>query len=174
MARTDRRHPDFPERRTGNSGDGRIPAQASSAGVRNPAAVLAPVAVRAGAGVQAHRFAPHRAGDQRGGNLADRAGYPCGDRHRIRPHQPLFSHRSKLQRLPIEKISRASANQRAGRCGRVGPGIAIRLYSEAGFHRPPRVHRPGNPSHQPRGSHPANACAEAGRYFAISLCRAPG
>jgi ATP-dependent helicase HrpA len=41
-----------------------------------------------------------------------------------------YSHRSKLQRLPIEKVSRASANQRSGRCGRVGPGIAIRLYSE--------------------------------------------
>ncbi|MDF9391582.1 MULTISPECIES: ATP-dependent RNA helicase HrpA [Methylococcus] len=44
-----------------------------------------------------------------------------------------YSHRSKLQRLPIEKISRASANQRAGRCGRVGPGICIRLYSEQDF-----------------------------------------
>ncbi len=44
-----------------------------------------------------------------------------------------YSHRSRLQRLPIEKISRASANQRSGRCGRVGPGIAIRLYSEEDF-----------------------------------------
>jgi ATP-dependent helicase HrpA len=41
-----------------------------------------------------------------------------------------YSHRSRLQRLPIEKISQASANQRSGRCGRVGPGIAIRLYAE--------------------------------------------
>ena len=44
-----------------------------------------------------------------------------------------YSHRSKLQRLPIEKVSRASADQRSGRCGRVGPGIAIRLYSEQDF-----------------------------------------
>jgi len=44
-----------------------------------------------------------------------------------------YSHRSKLQRLPIEKISQASAHQRSGRCGRVGPGIAIRLYSEEDF-----------------------------------------
>jgi ATP-dependent helicase HrpA len=44
-----------------------------------------------------------------------------------------YSHRSRLQRLPIEKISRASANQRSGRCGRVGPGIAIRLYSEEDY-----------------------------------------
>jgi len=44
-----------------------------------------------------------------------------------------YSHRSKLQRLPIERISQASANQRSGRCGRIGPGIAIRLYSEMDF-----------------------------------------
>lgn len=44
-----------------------------------------------------------------------------------------YSHRSKLQRLPIERISQASANQRSGRCGRLGPGIAIRLYSEEDF-----------------------------------------
>ncbi|RYG71331.1 ATP-dependent RNA helicase HrpA, partial [bacterium] len=44
-----------------------------------------------------------------------------------------YSHRSRLQRLPVEKISRASAQQRSGRCGRVGPGIAIRLYSETDF-----------------------------------------
>ena len=44
-----------------------------------------------------------------------------------------YSHRSRLQRLPIEKISQASAKQRSGRCGRVAPGIAIRLYSEEDF-----------------------------------------
>ncbi len=41
-----------------------------------------------------------------------------------------YSHRSKVQRLPIEPISQASAKQRAGRCGRVGPGLCIRLYRE--------------------------------------------
>jgi len=44
-----------------------------------------------------------------------------------------YSVRSKIQRLPIEAISQASANQRAGRCGRVAPGICIRLYSEDDF-----------------------------------------
>ncbi len=39
----------------------------------------------------------------------------------------------KIQRLPIEPISRASANQRAGRCGRLGPGVCIRLYSEESY-----------------------------------------
>jgi ATP-dependent helicase HrpA len=41
-----------------------------------------------------------------------------------------YSHRTKVQRLPIERISQASANQRTGRCGRIAPGICIRLYSE--------------------------------------------
>jgi len=44
-----------------------------------------------------------------------------------------YNFRSKIQRLPIEKISQASANQRAGRCGRLGPGICIRLFSEDDF-----------------------------------------
>lgn len=44
-----------------------------------------------------------------------------------------YSYRTKVQRLPIEKISQASANQRAGRCGRVAPGICIRLYSEEDY-----------------------------------------
>ena len=44
-----------------------------------------------------------------------------------------YSHRTKVQRLPIEPISRASANQRAGRCGRTSDGICIRLYSEEDF-----------------------------------------
>jgi ATP-dependent helicase HrpA len=41
-----------------------------------------------------------------------------------------YSRRTKVQRLPIEPISRASADQRSGRCGRLGPGICIRLYGE--------------------------------------------
>src|SRR5690554_6445065 len=44
-----------------------------------------------------------------------------------------YSVRSKIQRLPIEPVSQASANQRAGRCGRVAPGICFRLYDEADF-----------------------------------------
>jgi len=44
-----------------------------------------------------------------------------------------YSHRSKLQRLPIEKISQASANQQAGRCGRLGPGTCIRLFSQEDY-----------------------------------------
>jgi len=44
-----------------------------------------------------------------------------------------YSHRTKVQRLPVERVSQASANQRKGRCGRVASGICIRLYSEDNF-----------------------------------------
>jgi ATP-dependent helicase HrpA len=48
-----------------------------------------------------------------------------------------YSHRTKVQRLPIEPISQASANQRKGRCGRTSDGICIRLYSEDDFEARP-------------------------------------
>lgn len=44
-----------------------------------------------------------------------------------------YSYRSKIQRLPIEAIAQANANQRAGRCGRISPGVCIRLYEESEF-----------------------------------------
>ena len=53
-----------------------------------------------------------------------------------------YSARSKVQRLPIEAISQASANQRSGRCGRVSEGIAIRLYSEEDFEGRPEFTDP--------------------------------
>lgn len=57
-----------------------------------------------------------------------------------------YSARSRMQRLPVEPISKASANQRAGRCGRLGPGVCIRLYSEDDFNQrepftPPEIQR---------------------------------
>ncbi|MEH6606875.1 MAG: ATP-dependent RNA helicase HrpA [Pseudomonadales bacterium] len=48
-----------------------------------------------------------------------------------------YSARSKVQRLPIESVSRASADQRKGRCGRIAPGTCIRLYDEADFENRP-------------------------------------
>jgi len=48
-----------------------------------------------------------------------------------------YSVRNKVQRLPIEKVSQSSANQRSGRCGRVSAGIAIRLYDEDNFNNRP-------------------------------------
>ena len=53
-----------------------------------------------------------------------------------------YSVRTKVQRLPIEPISQASANQRSGRCGRVAEGIAVRLYSEEDFEGRPEFTDP--------------------------------
>ncbi len=53
-----------------------------------------------------------------------------------------YSHRTKVQRLPIEAISQASANQRKGRCGRTSDGICIRLYTEADFEQRPEFTDP--------------------------------
>jgi ATP-dependent helicase HrpA len=53
-----------------------------------------------------------------------------------------YSHRTKVQRLPIEPISQASANQRKGRCGRTADGICIRLYAEQDFLSRPEFTEP--------------------------------
>lgn len=53
-----------------------------------------------------------------------------------------YSARSKIQRLPIEAVSQASAQQRSGRAGRTAPGVAVRLYSEEDFTRRPEFTEP--------------------------------
>jgi ATP-dependent helicase HrpA len=53
-----------------------------------------------------------------------------------------YSHRTKVQRLQIEPISRASADQRAGRCGRLAPGVCIRLYAEDDYNARPAYSDP--------------------------------
>ncbi|MEE4076096.1 ATP-dependent RNA helicase HrpA [Pseudomonas viridiflava] len=53
-----------------------------------------------------------------------------------------YSYRAKVQRLPIEAVSQASANQRKGRCGRVEPGLCVRLYSEEDFNARPEFTDP--------------------------------
>jgi ATP-dependent helicase HrpA len=53
-----------------------------------------------------------------------------------------YSTRAKVQRLPVEAVSRASADQRAGRCGRLSDGVCIRLYSEADFAARPAFTEP--------------------------------
>ena len=53
-----------------------------------------------------------------------------------------YSHRTKVQRLPIEPVSQASADQRKGRCGRTSDGICIRLYAEDDFEARPRFTEP--------------------------------
>src|SRR5690348_6973112 len=53
-----------------------------------------------------------------------------------------YSQRSQIERLHVEPISQAAADQRAGRCGRVGPGICVRLYDEADYASRPRYTDP--------------------------------
>lgn len=53
-----------------------------------------------------------------------------------------YSPKSKLQRLPIEPVSQASADQRAGRCGRIGPGVCVRLYSRESYEQRERYTPP--------------------------------
>ncbi|HET7596323.1 MAG TPA: ATP-dependent RNA helicase HrpA, partial [Burkholderiales bacterium] len=53
-----------------------------------------------------------------------------------------YSYRNKVEQLQVEKVARASADQRAGRCGRVAPGVCIRLYSEADYEARPQYADP--------------------------------
>ena len=73
-----------------------------------------------------------------------------------------YSHRTKVQRLPIEPISQASANQRKGRCGRTADGICIRLYSEEDFESRPEF-PDRDPAHQPGLGHLAHGRDRPGR-----------
>jgi ATP-dependent helicase HrpA len=69
-------------------------------------------------------------------NVAETSLTVPGIRHVVDPgfaRISRYSHRSKVQRLPVERVSQASANQRKGRCGRVAEGICIRLYEEEEF-----------------------------------------
>ena len=83
-----------------------------------------------------------------------------------------YSRRLKVQRLPIEPVSRASADQRAGRCGRVAPGVCIRLYSEEDYDGPARVHAARDPAHQPRRRHPPDDRHRARRRRRLPVRRA--
>lgn len=53
-----------------------------------------------------------------------------------------YAPRSRVRRLPVEPVSQASANQRSGRCGRLGPGVCIRLYEEEDFEKRPKFTTP--------------------------------
>ena len=53
-----------------------------------------------------------------------------------------YSFRTRVQRLPVEAVSRASADQRRGRCGRVGPGVCVRLFAREDFEHRPRFTAP--------------------------------
>ncbi|MBC7290819.1 MAG: DUF3418 domain-containing protein [Actinotalea sp.] len=114
---------------------------------RHPRAVeLLPLYSRLSAAEQHRVFAPHST--RRvvlATNVAETSLTVPGIRYVVDPGTARISRWSKatkVQRLPIEPISQASANQRSGRCGRVAEGVAIRLYSEADFLSRPEYTEP--------------------------------
>jgi ATP-dependent helicase HrpA len=107
---------------------------------------ILPLYARLSTAEQQRVFAPHRG--RRvvlATNVAETSLTVPGIRYVVDPGTARisrYSRRLKVQRLPIEKISQASANQRAGRCGRVADGICIRLYSEDDFDARPAFTEP--------------------------------
>ena len=81
-----------------------------------------------------------------------------------------YSERSRIQRLPIEGISQASAKQRAGRCGRVAPGTCTRLYSEADHDARGALHLTRAAPLQPRERDLADEDARPGADRSLPLC----
>ncbi len=106
-------------------------------GLGLPDTEVFPLFARLSSGEQHRVFQPHRG--RRivlATNVAETSVTVPGIRFVIDPGNARisrFNTRTKVQRLPIEEVSQASANQRAGRCGRIGPGICVRLYSEDNF-----------------------------------------
>ena len=74
-----------------------------------------------------------------------------------------YSPRNRLQRLPIEPVSRASAEQRKGRCGRIGAGLCVRLVFARGFRGASRIHRARSAAHESRGAAAAPGGGRPGR-----------
>ena len=107
---------------------------------------ILPLYARLSAAEQQRAFRPHRG--RRivlATNVAETSITVPGVRYVVDPGTARISRynrRTKVQRLPIEAVSQASANQRAGRCGRVAPGICIRLYDEDDFAGRPEFTEP--------------------------------
>ncbi|MXQ68192.1 ATP-dependent RNA helicase HrpA [Actinomadura rayongensis] len=113
---------------------------------RGPATEVLPLYARLSSAEQHRVFQPHRG--RRivlSTNVAETSLTVPGIKYVIDPGTARisrYSHRLKVQRLPIEPVSQASANQRKGRCGRVSEGICIRLYSEDDFESRPEFTDP--------------------------------
>ncbi|WP_198928946.1 DUF3418 domain-containing protein [Boudabousia liubingyangii] len=122
------------------------PNQPLPKGVRPDAVEVLPLYARLSAAEQSRVFAPHQF--RRivlATNVAETSLTVPGIRYVVDPglaRISRYSPRTKVQRLPIEPVSQASANQRSGRCGRVADGIAIRLYSEDDFDSRPEFTEP--------------------------------
>ncbi len=115
-----------------------------------PNTEILPLYARLSTAEQQKVFARPRSGPQKNRivlatNVAETSLTVPGIRYVIDPGNARisrYSRRLKVQRLPIEPISQASAAQRSGRCGRTAPGICIRLYSEVDFDTRPRYTDP--------------------------------
>jgi ATP-dependent helicase HrpA len=111
-----------------------------------PDTEIIPLYARLSTADQQRVFAPHRG--RRivlATNVAETSLTVPGIRYVIDPGTARisrYSHRLKVQRLPIEPVSQASANQRAGRCGRTSDGICVRLYSQADYEARPAFTEP--------------------------------
>ena len=109
-------------------------------------AEIVPLYARLSAEEQHRVFAPHRG--RRivlATNVAETSLTVPGIRYVVDPGTARisrYSHRLKVQRLPIEPVSQASADQRAGRCGRVSDGVCVRLYSREDYDSRPRFTDP--------------------------------
>ncbi|WP_295543324.1 ATP-dependent RNA helicase HrpA [uncultured Thiohalocapsa sp.] len=115
-----------------------------------PSTEVLPLYARQGPAEQARVFKPH--GRRRvvlSTNVAETSLTVPGIHYVVDPgfaRISRYSHRSKVQRLPVERVSRASADQRKGRCGRVAAGVCIRLYDADNFqaraeHTEPEIRR---------------------------------
>ncbi|HEX8914326.1 MAG TPA: ATP-dependent RNA helicase HrpA [Humisphaera sp.] len=111
-----------------------------------PSTEILPLYSRLSADEQMRVFQPHqRRRIVLATNVAETSLTVPGIRYVIDPgtaRMSRYNPRTKVQRLPIEKVSQASADQRKGRCGRVGPGVCVRLYAEEDFAQRPRFTDP--------------------------------
>jgi ATP-dependent helicase HrpA len=115
-------------------------------GMRLPDTEIVPLYARLSAAEQHRVFAPH---DGRrvvlATNVAETSLTVPGIRYVVdtgTARISRYSQRTKVQRLPIEPVSQASARQRAGRCGRLADGVCIRLYSERDYEQRPAFTEP--------------------------------
>ncbi|MEX1006081.1 MAG: ATP-dependent RNA helicase HrpA [Acidimicrobiia bacterium] len=129
------------------SGEREIRDAADALGeIRLPNTEIVPLYARLSSAEQHRVFAPHTG--RRivlATNVAETSLTVPGVRYVVDPgtaRVSRYSRRTKVQRLPIEPISQASADQRAGRCGRIGPGVCIRLYTEDDYLARPRFTEP--------------------------------
>ncbi|MBO6258015.1 MAG: ATP-dependent RNA helicase HrpA, partial [Succinivibrio sp.] len=111
-----------------------------------PAVEILPLYARLATSEQNKIFAPHQGVRiVLSTNVAETSLTVPGIRYVVDPglaRISRYSPRTKVQRLPVEKISQASANQRKGRCGRISEGVCVRLYSEEDFKARPEFTDP--------------------------------